>query len=265
MNYMLETAIMAAKESGKIQMAHLDKETEITYKGEINIVTEVDKLCERNIISIISDHYPDHSFLAEEEMTDEAFTGKYRWIIDPLDGTTNYAHGYRCFCTSIALQREDEVILGVVYDPVTNELFYAEKGKGAFLNGVNIHVSDTTELTKSLLSTGFPYDIREGKKTNLEYFNTMAIKAQAIRRDGAAALDLCYLAAGRFDGFWELKLMPWDMAAGALVVTEAGGTVTNLNNGELNIFNDDILATNGLIHEEMLGIISNVDEVEMIS
>jgi len=265
MNHLLETAITAAKEAGKIQLEHIGKDIDIKYKGAVNLVTKVDKLCERRIISIISGQYPEHCFLAEEEWDSDDFTGVYRWIIDPLDGTTNYAHGYRFFCTSIALEKklrekEDmpEIVLGVVYDPVTDELFHAEKGKGAFLNGKSIRVSKTSELSKSLLSTGFPYDIRESKKNNVEYFNKFIFKSQAVRRDGAAALDLCYVACGRFDGFWELKLKPWDIGAGALIIKEAGGRITDFSDNELNIFKEDVVASNGLIHSEMMEIIKKL-------
>ncbi|MFC1855870.1 inositol monophosphatase family protein [Thermodesulfobacteriota bacterium] len=264
MNFLLETAITAAKEAGKIQLDHLGKDIDITHKGVVDLVTKVDKLCERNIISILSEAFPDHSFLAEEENHEIDPDAKYRWIIDPLDGTTNYAHSYRFFCTSIALENVSlstknysEIVLGVVYDPVTDELFHAEKGKGAFLNNKTIKVSNTSDLSNSLLSTGFPYDIRESKDNNFDHFKKFALTAQAIRRDGAAALDLCYLACGRFDGFWELKLKPWDLAAGTLIVKEAGGRVTNFNNEELDIYNDDVLASNNSIHDEMITILND--------
>jgi myo-inositol-1(or 4)-monophosphatase len=252
MDILLETAVAAAREAGRIQLEHLGQDIDIAFKGEKNIVTKVDKLCERTIISMISARYPDHSFLAEEDNNEDVPGAGHRWIIDPLDGTTNYAHAYRFFCTSIALEIESEVVLGVVYDPVTDELFHAVKGEGAFLNGVKISVSAIDELEKSLLSTGFPYDLRVSAKNNVDYFNRLIMKSQAVRRDGAAALDLCYVAAGRFDGFWELKLQPWDLAAGTLIVKEAGGKVTNLEGATLDIFKDDVIATNGLIHDEML-------------
>jgi myo-inositol-1(or 4)-monophosphatase len=255
MDELLEIAVAAAKEAGKIQMEYLGKDLDIAYKGEVNIVTKVDKLCERRIISLIQERYPDHDFLAEEERTSREHSKEYRWIIDPLDGTTNYAHSYRFFCTSIALEKGSEVILGVVYAPVTKELFHAEKGKGAFLNGERIKVSNIAELSKSLLCTGFPYDIRESKNNNIDYFNRLILKSQAVRRDGAAALDLCYVACGRFDGFWELKLQPWDVAAGSLIINEAGGVVTNFKNEELNIFKDDIVASNGLIHDDIVNVL----------
>ena len=182
--------------------------------------------------------------------------GRLRWIIDPLDGTTNYAHGYPVFCVSIALENKGKVILGVVYDPMREEMFVAVHGKGAYLNGKKISVSDCSNISKSLLATGFPYDIRESKENNLDYFNSMAINVQAIRRAGAAALDLANLAAGRFDGFWELKLKPWDTAAGGLLVTEAGGVISDIAGKKWNLQSPSLLASNGLIHEQMIKVLS---------
>lgn len=256
MDYLLETAIAAAKEAGRIQLEYLDKEHDISYKGEVDLVTEVDRLCEREIVSIINERFPDHDILAEEERTSYDRSSDSRWIIDPLDGTTNYAHGYRCFCTSIAYEKSDEIVLGVIYDPVADELFYAEKGHGALLNDKSISASKTDNLIRSLLCTGFPYDKADSERNNLDLFKRFLLTTQAVRRDGAAALDLCYVAAGRFDGFWELKLRPWDMAAGVLIVQEAGGKVTNLNGDKLDIFRDDLVASNGIIHEKMIKITS---------
>jgi myo-inositol-1(or 4)-monophosphatase len=180
-----------------------------------------------------------------------------RWIIDPLDGTTNYAHGYPVFCVSIALEKEGEVILGVVYDPMREEMFVAERGEGAYLNDKKLAVSPVKDISRSLLATGFPYDIRDSKENNLDYFNAMAINVQAIRRAGAAALDLAYLAAGRFDGFWELKLKPWDTAAGCLLVTEAGGVISDIAGGKWRLQSPSLLASNGLIHEQMIKVLSS--------
>jgi myo-inositol-1(or 4)-monophosphatase len=182
--------------------------------------------------------------------------GKLRWIIDPLDGTTNYAHGYPVFCISIALENEGTIVLGVIYDPMREEMFAAVRGEGAYLNDKKLAVSRTDNISRSLLATGFPYDIRESKENNLDYFNSMAINVQAIRRAGAAALDLAYLAAGRFDGFWELKLKPWDTAAGCLMVEEAGGLVSNVFGEKWSIFSPHVLASNGLIHGQMIEVLS---------
>jgi myo-inositol-1(or 4)-monophosphatase len=248
-------AVDLAQKSGALLKEMFNKTHNIHYKGEINLVTEADKLSEDLIIEAISRNFPDHGILSEES---PAITGagKMRWIIDPLDGTTNYAHEYPVFCVSIALENKGKVILGVVYDPMREEMFVAVQGEGAYLNCKKISVSDCSNLSKSLLATGFPYDIRESKENNLDYFNSMAINVQAIRRAGAAALDLAYLAAGRFDGFWELKLKPWDTAAGGLLVTEAGGVVSDIAGEKWNLQSPSLLASNGLIHEQMIKVLS---------
>lgn len=248
-----EFATDIAKEAGTFLKEKLDEKHTIKYKGEIDIVTEVDRMSEEMLISRIGKKFPHHDILAEESAGIESGS-EFRWIIDPLDGTTNYAHGYPVFCVSIALERKDEIILGVIYNPVMEEMFVAEKGKGAFLNDKRISVSDTTELSKSLLATGFPYDIRENPDNNLNYFNEMATKVMAIRRAGSAALDLAYIAAGRFDGFWELRLNPWDTAAGWLLVEEAGGLVTEIFGEDYCVKSPHILATNGKIHGKMIDV-----------
>ena len=234
-------------------MEKFNQSINIQYKGDINLVTEADKGAEKLIIETIRKNFPDHGILSEES---PAISGSssLRWIIDPLDGTTNYAHGYPVFCVSIALEKEGVVILGVVYDPTRHDTFVAIRGEGAYLNGEKLAVSKTSALTRSLLATGFPYDIRESKNNNLDYFNIMAKKAQAIRRAGAAALDIAYLAAGRFDGFWELKLKPWDTAAAHLLVEEAGGKISELTGTPWHLFSPNILVSNGLIHEQMMDI-----------
>ena len=178
----------------------------------------------------------------------------HRWIIDPLDGTTNFAHSYPQFCVSIALERDDEVILGLVYDPLRGECFKAVKGEGATLNGGSIHVSAVKELDKALLATGFPYDQREKADFYLVLFKAFMTRSQGIRRNGSAALDLCYLACGRIDGFWELKLRPWDTAAGTLIVAEAGGRLSDLSGNKFSIWGEETLASNGAIHDEMVNI-----------
>jgi myo-inositol-1(or 4)-monophosphatase len=251
---LLDIAIRAAKESGAIQCEWMGKDKKVELKGEINLVTEVDMICEGRIIEIIKEAFPEHNILTEETPMPEG-SSPYRWIIDPLDGTTNYAHGYPFFCTSIALELEGKIVLGAIYDPMLDELFTAQQGKGTFLNGERIAVSEKEQLTESLLCTGFPYDLRESAVNNLDHFNHFIKEARAIRRDGSAALDLCYVAAGRFDGFWELKLNAWDVAAGMLIVEEAGGKVTDFNGGPLNIYGQETLASNGRIHEEMVGVL----------
>ena len=254
----LQLAIAAAKEAGRIQMLHIGHSHPVEYKGEFNPVTEVDRLCEQAIVKMIFDAFPDHDILTEES----PFKGKgsyWRWIIDPIDGTTNYFHGFPCFSVSIGLEVEGEVKTGVVYVPPLNELFHAEKGKGAFLNGKRIVVSQIDRLNRSLLCTGFPYDVHEHADFYLRYFRQFITKSFAIRRPGSAAIDLSYLAAGRFDGFWEFKLRAWDVAAASLMVTEAGGKVTDFQGRPFNIYSEEILASNGIIHQEMLQAIQEVD------
>lgn len=179
----------------------------------------------------------------------------FRWIIDPLDGTTNYAHRFPVFCVSIALEVSGRITLGVIYDPMRGEMFSAIKGKGAALNGKKITVSSERELDKSLLSTGFPYDIRESEENNLDHFSRFITKAQAVRRCGSAAIDFCYVACGRFDGFWELKLAPWDVAAGVLIVEEAKGRISDFRGYEFSIYDKEILASNSLIHDQMIAVL----------
>jgi myo-inositol-1(or 4)-monophosphatase len=243
-----------ARRAGAWLKRRLDEEHTVDYKGVINIVTEADRQSEEMIVSAILGRYPDHDILAEEK--DRSPKGSpYRWIIDPLDGTTNYAHGYPVFCVSIALEVDGIVQHAAVYNPMLEEMFHARRGGGAFLNGRPLRVSRTGDLSKSLLATGFPYDIRENADNNMGYFSAMAQKAQAIRRAGSAALDMAYVAAGRFDGFWELRLMPWDTAAGWLLIEEAGGRVTDLAGAPFVLDAPHILASNGRIHEPMMAAI----------
>ena len=261
METMKSFAVDLALEAGRFLKGKFNQAHDITYKGEIDLVTEADRGCEALLIARIEKAFPGHGILAEETRG-AAERKEFTWIIDPLDGTTNYAHHYPVFCVSIALQHDGEVVLGVVCSPMMEELFIAEKGRGAFLNGRQLVVSATTELTRSLLSTGFPYDIRVNPDNNINYFNTLALRAQAIRRGGAAALDLAYVAAGRFDGFWELKLHPWDTAAGCLMVAEAGGKVTDLFGGPFHLYSPHVLATNGRVHETMSEILRATDPMD---
>ncbi len=246
-------AVDLARNAGALLKKKFNKTHKIQYKGDINLVTEADKMSENLIIKSIRRAFPDHGILSEESPA-VAGSGKIRWIVDPLDGTTNYAHGYPVFCVSIALENDGKVVLGVIYDPMREELFSTVRGKGVYLNGKNLSVSSIRDISRSLLATGFPYDIRESRENNLDYFSRMAVNVQAIRRAGAAALDLAYLAAGRFDGFWELKLKPWDTAAGCLMVEEAGGSVSDLAGKPWNISSPSVLASNGLIHSKMIRI-----------
>jgi myo-inositol-1(or 4)-monophosphatase len=252
----LGTATEAALASGAIQRAKYGQRLTIEHKGTINLVTEVDRACEALILELLRTRFHDHDIVTEE--TDIARTGSpYVWFIDPLDGTTNFAHAYPCFCTSIALAHEGKVIVGVVYDPLREELFTAERGVGSFLNGRRLHVSTIPALIDSLLLTGFAYDVREHLETRLKPFNKFMGEAQAVRRDGSAALDLCYVAAGRAEGFWEERLQPWDIMAGSLVIEEAGGRVTRFDGSPIRVSADETLATNGVIHERMIESLAN--------
>lgn len=254
MDDLLKFAIHCAKESGDIQKRYYEQNFAIHHKGDINLVTEVDYLCQERIIDIIKKEFPDDEIISEEK-TNTYDNEKNRWIIDPLDGTTNYAHGYPFFCTSVAYENGGDIVAGVVYNPIFDELFYSKKGEGAYLNNNRLHVSKINALKDALLSTGFPYDLVTNKNNNINNFIKFLYAAQAIRRDGSAALNLCYLACGRFDGFWELRLNPWDVAAGFLVVSESGGKITNFEGSPFDIYRDNIVASNGLIHNAMLDVL----------
>jgi myo-inositol-1(or 4)-monophosphatase len=247
--------LRAVREAGEILKEGFGKPRQISYKGAINLVTEMDQRSEALIIDILSREFPDYGILAEES-AEQKGSGTGRWIIDPLDGTTNYAHGYPFFCISLALEDKGKIVWGVVYDPLRDELFAGESGNGATLNGMPLAVSATDGLGRGFLCTGFPYDVRESAEDNLDHFSHFAKRCLAIRRDGSAALDLCYVAMGRFDGFWEPKLHPWDTAAGSLIVTEAGGMVTDYSGNPFYLDSREILATNGLIHQEMIAVLS---------
>lgn len=246
----LDIAMSAAKTAGGIQMEKLGKIEQVRHKGEADLVTEVDVLCEKKIKEIILSNYPHHQILAEE--SGGASKGKYRWIVDPLDGTTNYAHGYPFFCTSIALEIDGVIVVGVVYNPVSGELFSAVCGGGAFLNGKPIHVSTVSKLENAMAGTGFPYEREKRLGQSLELFRRMIEPVQAIRRDGSAALNLCYVAVGRFDLFWELTLHPWDIAAGWLMIEEAGGKVTRIDGSPMQLDAPDIAASNSILHDELI-------------
>jgi myo-inositol-1(or 4)-monophosphatase len=251
---LLAMATAIARDAGQLLLAQFREDHQISKKGRIDLVTEMDLKAEEFIVDQIRLRFPDHETLAEEQGS-HAGNGPYKWIIDPLDGTTNYAHGYRFFSVSIAVEREGELVLGVVYDPVTEELFSASRGQGATLNNQPIHVSTENQLIDSLLVTGFSYDQEEIKK-NLKFFNRLILHSRAIRRDGSAALDLCYVACGRFEGFWELSLKPWDVAAGRLIVEEAGGSVTGFRGSPSTIYQPELLASNGKIHSAMMALLT---------
>ena len=256
----LATAVEIVLQAGAIQLARRASGFHVDQKGTIDLVTEVDLECERMCRAILAERFPDHDILAEEMSRDpwQPSTSTYRWVYDPLDGTTNYAHGLPIFCSSLALQIDGRTVVGAVYDPTRAELFTAERGAGAFLNGQRLHVSEAGELIDALLVTGFPYDVHKQTADLVTMFGAFLGRARAVRRLGSAALDLCYVAAGRFDGYWEQHLWPWDVAAGALVVTEAGGTVSGMDGSEFDPAAAHLVASNGRVHAAMLDVISEV-------
>lgn len=253
---MKRTAIKAAKEAGKIILSYYSKNVKATSKGSTyNLVTKADIASEDKIISIIKDKFPDHSILAEES-GEEIHKSDYCWVIDPLDGTNNFYHKFPMFCVSIALYKKAKPLIGVVFDPLRKELFYAEKNKGAYLNNKKIRVSNTTKLSKSLLALGFYYERGSLMRKTLGQMKRFFYEdVHGIRRAGSAALDICYTACGRFDGYWELRLKPWDYAAGSLIVMEAGGRITDTHGQKYNLMMKNIVASNGRIHKDMIRIL----------
>lgn len=241
--------------AGAILKRGFSKPLEVKFKGSIDPVTQYDVKSEEFIVSRIAKAYPRHAIMTEEG-SNVRETSEYRWIVDPLDGTVNYAHRFPIYCVSIALQHRGESIVGVVFDPERGELFASGRNLGSLLNGKAITVSAERSLQRSLLATGFAYDVRTARRNNLGLFARMVKTAQAVRRPGSAAIDLCWLAAGRLDGFWEFHLHPWDTAAASLIVTEAGGTVSRLNGRPYSIFDKDILASNGRIHAAMCRVLT---------
>ncbi|HAL62320.1 MAG TPA: inositol monophosphatase [Chloroflexi bacterium] len=242
---------LLAKEAGEILLANFGRAKEAARKGEIDLVTEADLASQRLIVEAIRQRYPDHTILSEEAPRLEG-KSEFTWLIDPLDGTINYFHGYPAFAISIALKEREEITLGAVYDPLRDEFFYAQKGEGATLNDKGVKVSTTHRLISSLLATGFPYQRVAIPDNNVPEFSRLVTRVQGIRRGGSAALDLAYVAAGRLDGYWEMHLSPWDWAGGGLLVEEAGGVVTDLEGGPWSPFKRGIVATNGRIHEELI-------------
>ncbi|MEJ2077230.1 MAG: inositol monophosphatase family protein [Acidobacteriota bacterium] len=243
----LALAEEVAREAGQILLERQVSGFKVAKKGRVNLVTEADLASESLIVSRIREAFPAHQILAEEGGTTGGDAG-VKWIIDPLDGTTNYAHGYPAYCVSIGLEVEGCLVGGIVYDPVREECFSGRLGEGAFMNGETIHVSQEEKLEDSLLCTGFSYEAEEIVQ-NLRHFNYMMRHARSVRRDGSAALDLCYVACGRFDGFWELSLQPWDVAAGTIIVREAGGRMTRFDGSTASIYDRECLATNERLHE----------------
>jgi myo-inositol-1(or 4)-monophosphatase len=251
-----KVAIASAKQAGRILKEGMTRGLTISYKGDLNLVTQIDTLSEQTIVAEIRKHFRHHQILAEEGHNYKS-DSPYRWIVDPLDGTTNYAHRFPYFCVSIGVEFEGSMLLGVIYDPVRQEMFVAEKGRGTTLNNKPIVVSQVKEMSSALLVTGFAYNVRTAVKNNLNHFSKIVKKAQGVRRMGSAALDLCYVAAGRFDGFWELNLRPWDTSAGSLIVTEAGGTMSNFSGTPFSIDHPETLASNGKIHPAMVTLLTD--------
>lgn len=240
-----------AREAGALLMSYFDRHIKIEYKGDVDLVTAADRASEELIVQRLQSRWPQHGIVGEEGTRSDV-GADYRWYVDPLDGTTNFAHGYPVFCVSIALARkDDELQVGVLYDPTRDELFAAERGQGATLNGKPLHVSTTARLAESILGTGFPSHKRH-KNPNIHFYQQITLRSHGVRRAGSAALDLANVAAGRYDGFWEFNLNPWDTAAGVLIVQEAGGTVTRFDGAPFRLDSREVLATNGLIHEEVL-------------
>jgi len=252
----LALAERLARAAGAIQRERYETGVRIrTKSAPIDLVTEVDHACEALIVESLGTQRPGDAVLAEEGSGDDRPGAAWRWIIDPLDGTTNYAHGYPRFCVSIGVEHEGVREVGVVYDPLLEELYSATRGAGAFLNGRRLRVSQEHDLGRALVATGFAYDVRHNPDDNLDHFASFVKTARAVRRDGSAALDLCYVAAGRFEGFWELQLHPWDVAAGFLIVEEAGGRVSDRSGGPPPRSGRDTVASNGLIHSAMLALL----------
>ena len=250
----LREAQEAALEAGQMLKRSIDRGREVFFKGSVDLVTNFDREAQQMIFARLSASFPEAGFLAEEGLAEKK-EAEFRWIIDPLDGTTNFTHRFPIFSVSIGLEYQGKIVLGVVYDPMREEMFQAMEAEGAYLNQKRIRVSNLDDLDKSLLATGFPYDVRESPVNNIVHFNNFLTRVQAVRRCGSAALDLCYVACGRFDGFWELKLKPWDVAAGALIVKEAGGRLSDFAGQDFSVFSSEVLATNGLIHEAMIAVL----------
>ncbi|MGH9771735.1 MAG: inositol monophosphatase family protein [Candidatus Acidiferrales bacterium] len=257
MEKFLEVAIQAAREAGTVLRAEFDRPKTISYKGEVDIVTKSDLRSEAIVVARLREHFPEHAIVAEEGGGNVAAGAKYCWHVDPLDGTTNFAHGYPCFAVSIALLEAEEPIVAAVLNPFSDELFTAMRGKGAFLNRKPIHVSRVEKLANSLVCTGFPPQHRKNN-ANMNYYWEFTLRSHGVRRDGSAALDLCSVACGRFEAFWEFGLNSWDTAAGMLLVTEAGGMVTDLSGRPYHPGEREMLASNGLVHTEMRQVAAQI-------
>ena len=255
---MIELAIRAAREAGAILQDFAARGFRIEHKGRINLVTEADLASERHIKELIASHYPTHKILAEESGASGHTSDEYTWIIDPLDGTTNFSHGYPCYAVSIGIEHKGQSVAGVIYDPSRDEMFAAERGAGATLNGEKIRVSEIDSLERALLVSGFPYDVRERMNDYLPAWEAFLNHAQAVRRLGAAAVDMACVACGRMEGFWEKGLSAWDVAAGWVIIEEAGGRVTKLDGSSFDNHSASLLCTNGKVHDEMLAVLKSI-------
>lgn len=254
----LATAIEAVMRAGQVQLSRFGTDLRIDKKGAIDLVTEIDLQIERDFRAMIAERFPTHVVLGEElgSSADREAASAFCWVFDPVDGTTNYAHGLPIFCSSLALEIDGELAVGAIYDPTRRELFTAERGHGAWLNGAPLKVSTADALIDALLVTGFHYGIQRDPEELVSLFREFITKARAVRRLGSAALDLAYVAAGRFDGYWESKIQPWDVAAGALIVAEAGGTVTTIDGAPFRSRAGNVIATNGPLHPHVLDVIT---------
>jgi myo-inositol-1(or 4)-monophosphatase len=257
--HFLEVAVEAAREAGEILISEHSRPQTISYKGDVDIVTETDKKSEAAIVARLRTHFPKHAIVAEEGSGDPAQKSRYCWYVDPLDGTTNFAHGYPCFSVSIALLEDGEPLVAAILNPILNELFTATRGEGSLLNQKKIHVSEIQTISKSLLATGFPSQKRSSNP-NIHYYWEFTLRSHGVRRAGSAALDLCSVACGRFDAFWEFGLKSWDSAAGILIVREAGGMVTDFAGQPYHVGDRELIASNGLIQGEMRKIIADIAE-----
>ncbi|MGC2767282.1 MAG: inositol monophosphatase family protein [Candidatus Acidiferrum sp.] len=255
-NNFLEAAVEIAQEAGTILREEMERPLSISYKGDFDLVTQADRRSEALIVSRLQKYFPDHA-VAAEEGTGKDTASEYRWHVDPLDGTTNFAHRYPCFCVSMALAYKEDLQLGVIYNPIYSELFTAARGEGAFFNGKKIQCSKIDAVKNSLLCTGFPNHNREANP-NFHFYWDFTLRSHGVRRDGSAALDLAYVAMGRFESFWEFGLNPWDTAAGVVLVEEAGGSISDMNGEPYVLGGPSILASNGLIHAEMVRVACEV-------
>lgn len=257
-NQFLEVAVETAMEAGGILLSEFDHPAKISYKGEVDLVTQADRRSEEAIVGRLRAYFPKHSIVAEEGSGQEG-DARYRWIVDPLDGTTNFAHGYPCFAVSIGFEEAGELQVGVIYQPITKELFTTSRGEGAYLNEKRIRVSSIDHLSTSLLATGFP-STKRARNPNIHYYWNFTLQSHGVRRDGSAALDLASVACGRFDGFWEFGLHPWDTAAGVLLVREAGGVVTTFSGQPYRPGDNETLASNGRIHAELRQVSAGIQQ-----